>query len=384
MHVLSIGPMPTHAPTQGNRQRALDLNRAFRGAGYKTTYLYWAAEGTNPAAHQDMQLMWDDVIVLDPNGFSEMRSFEHCYGIDDWFDPRISAIIASIVRERSIDVCVVNYVWMSKALESLPATCVKIIDTHDLFGGRAQHFYNMGQKPEWFYTTVPEETKGLDRADIVIAIQDQEAGQLSARTQSEVTTIGFLNAPAIRSRPARVLGRPVKVGYIASDNPMNVASMLAFCSELENIASLNIELIAAGPVCNILRNIAGQPFKLLGLVPHLADFYEQVDLVINPMIGGTGLKIKTIEALAHRVGVIGTRDAFVGISSDFPAHNCNNPREVVAQLAKATGDEILIEVLQEASIEVFNNYLATQRLSFSMLLQRVAALRLKRLQLMVA
>ena len=382
MHVLAIAPMPTHAPTQGNRQRALDLNRAFRAAGFKTTYLYWAAEGLTPAALLEMQLTWDEVIVLDPTGFREKRSFEQFYGIDDWYDQRISKTIAQIISDRNIDVCVVNYVWMSKALEDLPHECIKIIDTHDLFGGRAQHFYNIGQRPEWFYTSVTEETKGLNRADIAIAIQDQEAVQLLARTQAEVTTVGFLNAPAVRSRHPRTATDPIRVGYIASDNPMNVTSILAFCSELEKAAPLNIELIAAGPVCNVIRNIAGQPFKLLGLVNHLEDFYQQVDLVVNPMIGGTGLKIKTIEALAHRVGVIGTRDAFVGIASNFSAHNCSDPRDAVIALTQATNSEKSLEELQAASVEVFNSYLNTQRQSFSALLERITILRQQRLMLL--
>lgn len=365
--------MPTHPPTQGSRQRALDINRAFRRAGAIVTYLYWAAEGVDESALEDMRASWDDVIILRPDGFKEHRTHVPFFGIDDWYDERISEAVSSLCASRGIDVCVANYVWMSKALTALPPSCVRVIDTHDLFGGRAEHFYAIGRSPEWFYTSVDEESIGLNRADLVIAIQDREAEQIAARTQSKVMTVGFLNTPSIPTKQARQPG-PIRVGYIGSDNPLNLSSLLAFYAALKSHPTAGINFAAAGPICRILQGIVGQPFRLLGIVDNLSDFYSSVDLVINPMVGGTGLKIKTIEALANRVGVIGTQDAFAGIASSFDAHRCRDPIAVAQTLVQLGREPEMLNALQEASQTVFTTYIGTQRDAFADLYAEISQL----------
>lgn len=52
--------------------------------------------------------------------------------------------------------------------------------------------------------------------------------------------------------------------------------------------------------------------KLLGPIEHLENFYNQVDLVINPVKSGGGLKIKTLEAMQYSKPVIGFKEAFRG------------------------------------------------------------------------
>jgi len=58
------------------------------------------------------------------------------------------------------------------------------------------------------------------------------------------------------------------------------------------------ELHVVGAVGNVLTGNEHNVRRLGGL-DNIADVYRRARLVINPAVAGTGLKIKTVEALAH-------------------------------------------------------------------------------------
>ena len=60
-----------------------------------------------------------------------------------------------------------------------------------------------------------------------------------------------------------------------------------------------LRLIIGGTVCERIPLDKYANVMLLGRVDSLDDFYLQGDVVINPVSQGTGLKIKTFEALSY-------------------------------------------------------------------------------------
>jgi hypothetical protein len=73
------------------------------------------------------------------------------------------------------EVALFVYVFMSKLISAVPKTLRTIIDANDLMGDRHQAYIKAGLKPQWFSTTPREEVEALDRANAVIAIQENEA-----------------------------------------------------------------------------------------------------------------------------------------------------------------------------------------------------------------
>ena len=170
-------------------------------------------------------------------------------------------------------------------------------------------------RPSWFSTTPEEEARGLDRADVVLAIQPSEASQLAARTRAPVRLLEYACKPRepVHRPPADT---PI-VGYFGSANPWNVASLAAFDTlvagrrDLDRVRFLRLGGIsdAAGP---------WHRFQAAGRVSDVADVYDAVDAIVNPMVGGTGLKIKSVEALAHGRALFSTRDGGVGLEAFGP------------------------------------------------------------------
>jgi glycosyltransferase involved in cell wall biosynthesis len=89
--------------------------------------------------------------------------------------------------------------------------------------------------------------------------------------------------------------------YVASDNPMNrkgLSDFFRFAWPYIKREVPDAELLVAGRISTGLdADVAG--VNRLGPVDDLRPFYRQARVVINPAVAGTGLKIKTLEALSH-------------------------------------------------------------------------------------
>jgi hypothetical protein len=63
----------------------------------------------------------------------------------------------------------------------------------------------------------------------------------------------------------------------------------------------------------------------LGFVQELQTFYGAIDIAINPMVGGTGLKIKTVEPLCWRP-VLATPAGIQGLGEVWRLPVADRPR----------------------------------------------------------
>lgn len=364
--VLVVAPTPTHPPVQGNRQRIFDLCRAMQSMGADLTILEYATDGIDVAIARQMKEAWGNLDIVFPRGFSPAHTLVRYPAIDDWYDGDIGTAASRLSADKRFDICWVNYAWYSKVFESLPEQTVRVIDTHDIFGGRAERFQEIGIEPEWYHTSVEQESIGLNRADFVLAIQDIEAETLRQRTVSQVHSVGFLSAPNWLPVPTNRRGNKLTVGYIGSGNPFNVSALLDLQRALlaSPEASALLEIHVAGPICT---NLSGTPhdFVTHGIVANVVDFYSAVDVVVNPMQGGTGLKIKSLEALSFGKPLVATLDAMAGIPSEHPGHRLTNCEQIVAHLRWLAEHKGELPAEADASRRVFQFYRHVQLRAFS-------------------
>ncbi|HEY5049175.1 MAG TPA: glycosyltransferase family 4 protein [Rhizomicrobium sp.] len=340
--------------------------------GAELTVLYYATEGLSASEARRMKEAWGSVEVVYPRGFVPRSSLVRCPAIDDWYDKAVGAAAAILNAEKRFDACIVNYAWYSKIFESLLPDVVRIIDTHDVFGGRAEKFAAIDLAPQWFHTSIAQEKVGLDRADFVLAIQDVEAEILRQRTTSQVWTVGMLSAAEeMPATPYRV-GRPLKVGYVGSGNPFNVSSMVSFARALQAApaASRAFDVHLAGSICAALP-AAPHPFITHGIVDSVSGFYRSMDVVVNPMLGGTGLKVKSLEALGFGKPLVATLDAMAGIDSRHDGHRFPDMEQVVRRLQALSGDPDRLLDEAEISRGVFESYRRMQLLAFSQFWSRL-------------
>lgn len=367
MRILVISPIASHPQNQGNSARIAAICRQFQLLGHVVHFMYYPLEGLSRRQTEVMSASWDHFHTIPCDLPNTSKTLGPFYAVDDWYDYRLGAAVSKLHAQWNFDIVWVNYVWFSAALDSLPDTVYKIIDTHDVFGDRHLRFLEIGLEPEWFYTTVEQEYIGLTRADLVVAIQDEEADYFRSAlvdSHTEVITIGHITPPRFVENAASTTV-PV-VGYLGSGNPFNVSSMKSFSSELalNCETAKNYHFKIAGTICDKLPTLL--PFDVIGKIDNIDDFYASVDIVINPMNSGTGLKIKTLEALSYGVAFIGTVSAFVGIPIKQNIANVSNAHPLMRSFP--AGSTYLSS--DEAKM-TFISYITEQANNFKALLVRI-------------
>jgi len=212
---------------------------------------------------------------------------------------------------------IVEYIWLSRCLVDLPGDTHRIIDTHDLMHLRLRQYRGAGLY-SFFQCTLEDELKCLRRADSVLVIQQHEMEVLSAYLPLEalvLTPHGHeLKPPAKRRRGKQLL-------FLGSSHAANVEGLKWFLAKvwpLIRVADSEVQLQIVGTAGLVLKN--NQDFgeslngvEICGLVEDVISVLCQADILINPILRGSGLKIKVVEALCCGLPVVSTSKGVEGI-----------------------------------------------------------------------
>jgi len=227
-------------------------------------------------------------------------------GVDHWYWPHWDKDIADFASRHTFEAVMVEYVFFSRALRHFEACGCKIIDTHDVYTGRREKLKSRKIKRFYQYLTrASEEARGLNRADVVIGIQENESKffrQLLGSSK-RVITVGHTVDLQPVARPSQPNILFLGSSYVANVDGVN--HFIENCFPLIRGVIPQARLLIAGSICRVLK--AGSPgVSLLGEVDNLEDAYARAAVVINPVLAGTGLKTKTIEALAFGCPLVTT------------------------------------------------------------------------------
>lgn len=327
-----LSPTPTHPQDYGNRKRIFRVCSRYAEEGAQVTFIHYPAElewrGRIPRrADQSMRQTWNQYFTVAPTRLLHTDPIGHYHTIDEWWDPAIGQFLTWLFSVQSFDAFIVNYSWLSKALEFAPRSTFKILDTHDKFSGRRQVLESLGLHGEFFYTTDAEERIALDRSDLVWAIKREEAAELAVMTRSPVLALPHLDPFTPIQRPAPDAEGYFRVGVMGARNNVNRMNITAFLQAAEPIfrdAFASVKIVVGGTVCGMLENRRWPFVELRGRVDKVEDFYASVDCVAVPMRVSTGLKIKTGEALAFGLPVVALAHAFEGYEPSDPLHRLND------------------------------------------------------------
>jgi hypothetical protein len=209
------------------------------------------------------------------------------------------ALITTVLRlQQALGsyVLLAEYIWMSRLLPLVSGNAIKVIDTHDVYSTRREKVLQFGIDD--LHVEAHEEAARLRSADLILAIQDEERRQLQQLVPGKRVVTAGVDLDVIEDA-----GRPTgrRVLYVASDNPMNrkgLSDFLRFAWPHIRRDVPDAELLVAGKVSGTM-DVDVPGVIRLGTVDDLGPLYGQARVVINPAVAGTGLKIKTLEALGH-------------------------------------------------------------------------------------
>lgn len=296
---------------------------------------------------------------------------------DDWCGPEVIETIQALAEKWSYDTCFVNYTFFSAVFDACKPYSEKILFTHDSFTFRNKRMLEQGYKESgWMSLTEEGERLACSRADKIICLQEEE-GKYFAGISSPDKIYTIAPLPPVRTLADRPDVRlPLTVGYIGSHNYVNEYNLVEL---LEHIAAdeflrQNLQFAIAGGVSEHLGEFASPKLlqqvqlRLLGRVDSLEAFYASCAIICNPERGGTGIKIKSLEALSYGAALLCTRAGAVGLGSSSPYHNLISIADMPQAFHALCADPGQIARLQSDSVEIFQKLQQNLDTEVSMLL----------------
>lgn len=363
LFVSHVSPLPV---TAGNEMRLYRLLKAVRGAGYRAALLLAAAPAGEAvdAVSDCVDELWFSgdgrgvpwqgatgvlhhaLARCGASGMNLWRRLEgHCLlkparlnMMDDFAPNRLFCTDEVLLRTWSLcrrlrPVAVIaEYFLMTPCLGMAGENTLRLVDTHDVFSEKRRIVEAMGIDDR---TTLSEEEERryLSRADVLIAIQEDEARQLRELVPGRrVVTAGVdFDVVTPTGRPVE----PPRVLVVGSDNAMNRHAMNALMTNVwpaVNRRRPDTVLRLVGGISTPVAHQGG-----VEKVPRAADLageYAAATLVVNPTLAGTGLKVKSVEALCHGKCLVTTKPGVLGLPGepDAPWVECVDSAQMVTAL----------------------------------------------------
>ena len=305
---------PGHAePTDRELAKQLSLDISFHSSDQPLT--------TNQSLSEKLKWQFDAVVHALQGQATDDR-VDSPLKLSDFRWPWAEKAFQNLVKEFAPEAIVCEYITMAYLVAALKddqrARIHCLVDTHDLLSQRQQQFA-VNNRSHWINISSEEESSAFKTFDTIMAIQPDEAIAIESLTPDKnVIVVGhqpYLASTNHRPSPRQESAK-LSLGYIGSDNDSNTDAINQFLDLVWKHFKddVNLTLTIAGNVSERIIDEYRQfkNVKILGRVSDLETFYESVDAMINPVTYGTGLKIKSVEAIAFARPLLCTTAAWIG------------------------------------------------------------------------
>jgi polysaccharide biosynthesis protein PslH len=273
-----------------------------------------------------------------------------------------------ILQDEDVQVILANHVYtlpfalrIKASLKQHGKTPPLIVCTHDV---QSHILLDRNAKAPWKQAIEPEaallqtELQWLCHADALIHVSGEDIDFFSKRLPHihhhlMLPALGSMNLPET-SKPSRDLL------YVGGGHPGNVKSMSWYFEEVVPLLKEpKPRHTLVGEICDHRDEFLSgdQPdwLELAGRVDNLEPFYANARAVICPTISGRGISVKTIEAFAAGLHVIGMPLAFRGIPHQALEAASITPAASAEEFARAIERKTNTSA-REKNLAVFRQY----------------------------
>jgi hypothetical protein len=210
-------------------------------------------------------------------------------------------LVSEVCRIENPVALISLFAWSAPVFDLVPTSVLKLLDTIDVQNTRAQRAKAAGTTLPGFDPppTREDEVALLSKADAILAIQSGEQEAFRCMVSGKPVLL------VEHVHPLRPLPSPAEsktVFFVGNDYAPNVTGITTFLKETWSGIRKRCpqaELVICGRVCRSLPPPLDDGIRYLGVVPDIEGHYANAAVVINPILFGTGLKIKAVEALSY-------------------------------------------------------------------------------------
>ncbi|WP_312303242.1 glycosyltransferase family 4 protein [Chryseobacterium sp.] len=256
---------------------------------------------------------------------------------------------AEFYQKKNYDYVLINYEFWTDLIRKIDLKgATTIVDTHDWI--TLNEYYknkklNIGEK-------FNEEIQNLAFYDKVITISNEEHFIFKSFLGDKVINIPPSFPENFETEATR---KEYDLIFVGSDNPFNVDALNWFIEHVLPLLNSDIRICVIGRICKRIPD--HDSIEKFFFVDQLKEFYHKSKVAICPMLGGTGIKIKVVEALSFGIPVVGTDKAVDGFFQKT-GNGCqvsDDPQKFADIVMQLISDPVLYEKQKEEAIQFFKN-----------------------------
>ncbi|MGJ1419875.1 glycosyltransferase [Sphingobacterium spiritivorum] len=268
----------------------------------------------------------------------------------DRVSPYFKRQMKRIITEERYDTVIISYAEYGNVIDK-DVKAYTILDTHDFITmqyiakDKENESFKMGDRLE-------SEMKILKKFDEIWTYSVEEQFVYEQFTKKKVSLLPI----SFDSKKSNIVleDRVYDILYVASENFHNVKSMEWFQeSVLPLISQFKIGVV--GKIGRVVKD-ADNIIKL-GMVDDLDEVYQNAKICICPMLSGTGVKIKVLEALSYGLPVVTNRRGVDGLinKSQNGCLVAQDPVEFANRIIQLLTDSQYYEKISEEADNYFKN-----------------------------
>lgn len=226
------------------------------------------------------------------------------------------AFVTHRVKYRQPDLLLANETFLGNILQicqddrEVLKACIAFDLHHQRSVKFQQNYISSKNHSEWSYQ---KEQEQLTWANVVLSIHEEDARILRQMVPQNEVMYAPMSATFHPHEPAEQI--PGRCLFVGSDIDHNVHGMTWFLRETWPLIlqqQPQATLHVCGTVCSKIDN-AFPNVQLLGRIEHLDTEYAATEVCLIPLVVGSGLKIKLVEALSHGRACVATSVGVQGV-----------------------------------------------------------------------
>lgn len=219
--------------------------------------------------------------------------------LGDWVPQEACNYFEDIIQQCEYDAIGVFYTYLANLLDNSSTSAKKVYFMEDCVFLQQYSWgcdASLGQ-------LLDEEMEKIALFDEIMSISYDEKVMYEKLTGREVH---FL--PHIMPEGAKWVSTPVKnrkwdIMFLGANNPFNVEGLLWFIDQVYPLLNKNMRIVLVGGATKGLKKIPPK-VEVIPFAEDLEEIYNNARVAICPMLRGTGMKIKVVEAMAHGLPVV--------------------------------------------------------------------------------
>ncbi|AZB11817.1 glycosyltransferase [Chryseobacterium sp. G0162] len=250
---------------------------------------------------------------------------------------------SDIIKKSTFDFAIISYATWGRLINELSDSTYTIIDTHDFITAQSRHKCTIGK-------LFQDEISILKQYDNIWTYSVEEEYIFDQFTNKKVTLMPVSFPENLSEKKTEF---KYDILYVASDNPHNIKGIQWFLKEVLPLLN-NVKVHIIGKIGKAIAEDYPNVIKY-GIVDDLQEFYNHARVAICPMLSGTGVKIKVLEALSYGLPVVTNRRGVDGLINK-KNNGClvsQNPVEFSKAIHQLMNDHVFYENVKMQGICYF-------------------------------